>query len=161
MEDVLFENFEQLNLIRHWIVERPFSWNRLYRTFLVTFPHCVQTESTQHLHCRVFRVMVMLLLLLFFTQSKGGKSIKRCVHGISCWGDDLSSEEVRYTQKPKTWWGNKKILWDPTLKNETRIWTLYILITFVYNKNSTFMKPKPVFCRQTTSLDLSLGEGER
>ena len=54
-------------------------------------PSCVHsTESTQHLHCRVFRVMVMLLPLLFFTQSKGGKSIKRCVHGISCWGDDLS-----------------------------------------------------------------------
>ena len=73
---------------------------------------------------------------------------------------EYSDEEVRYTQKPKTWWGNKKIVrpnpekWNPNLN-------LYILITFVYNKNSTFMKPKPVFCRQTTSLDLSLGEGER
>ena len=58
-----------------------------------------QTESTQHLHCRVFRVMVMLLLLLFFTQSKGGKSIKRCVHGISCWGDELILEEGERQRK--------------------------------------------------------------
>ena len=107
---LIFENFEQLNLIRHWIVERPFSWNRLYRTFLVTFPHCVQTESTQHLHCRVFRVMVMLLLLLFFTQSKGGKSIKRCVHGISCWGDDLSivMKKSGIPKSPKPDGGTKK-----------------------------------------------------
>ena len=137
---LIFENFEQLNLIRHWIVERPFSWNRLNRTFLVTFPHCVQTESTQHLHCRVFRVMVMLLLLLFFTQSKGGKSIKRCVHGISCWGDDLSivMKKSGIPKSPKPDGGTKK-LWDPTLKNETRIWTYtWILITFVYNKKIDF-----------------------
>ena len=143
---LISENFEQLNLIRHWIVERPFSWNRLYRTFLVTFPHCVQTESTQHLHCRVFRVMVMLLLLLFFTQSKGGKSIKRCVHGISCWGDDLSSDEVRYTQKPKTWWGNKKIVrpnpekWNPNLNPIPEFWLLlYITKTWL------LWNPNPVF----------------
>ena len=72
----------------------------------------------------------MLLPLLFFTQSKGGKSIKRCVHGISCWGDDLSSYEVKYTQKPKTWWGNKKIVrpnpekWNPNLNPIPEFWLL-------------------------------------
>ena len=73
------------------------------------------------------------------------------------------SDEVRYTQKPKTWWGNKKIVrpnpekWNPNLNPIPEFW----LPTFVYTKNSTFMKPKPVFCCPTTSLDLSLGEGER
>ena len=143
---------------------RPFSWNRLYRTFLVTFPHCVQTESTQHLHCRVFRVMVMLLLLLFFTQSKGGKSIKRCVHGISCWGDDLSivMKKSGIPKSPKPDGGTKKFCetqpWKMKPESEPYTW---ILITFVYTKNSTFMIPKPEFCCPTTSLDLSLGEGER
>ena len=46
------------------------------------------------------------------------------------------------------------------MKPESEPYT-WILITFVYTKNSTFMIPIPEFCCPTTSLDLSLGEGER